>query len=108
MKPLILFPLAVMAATLFNSTPATADEVVHGARGTAVHTGRGTAVHTHHGTAVHTGGGTYVHGHGGTAVHTNYNWDNAYWHGNKYGYWNGHRGYWHVVNGDHIFVIVEP
>jgi hypothetical protein len=42
----------------------------------------------------------------GTAVHTNYNWDHAYWHSHKYGYWNGQRGYWHVVNGRHVFVVV--
>jgi hypothetical protein len=42
-----------------------------------------------------------------TVVHTNYNWNHAYWHSHKYGYWNGHRGYWHVVHGDHVFVVVE-
>ena len=51
------------------------------------------------GTAVHTGGGT--------TVHTNYNWDNVYWHSHKYGYWNGQHGYWHVVNGKHVFVVVN-
>jgi hypothetical protein len=35
-----------------------------------------------------------VHGARGTAVHTNYNW-------------NGQRGYWHVVNGKHVFVVVQ-
>jgi hypothetical protein len=58
-------------------------------------------------TVVHTHGGTAVHTHGGTAVHTNYNWDNPYWHGHKYGYWHGQRGYWHVVHGEHAFVVVE-
>jgi hypothetical protein len=42
----------------------------------------------------------------GTAVHTNYNWNDPYWHSHKYGYWNGQRGYWHVVNGRHVFVVV--
>jgi len=43
----------------------------------------------------------------GTAVHTNYNWNDPYWHSHKYGYWNGQRGYWHVVNGKHVFVVVQ-
>jgi len=43
----------------------------------------------------------------GTAVHTNHNWSDSYWHTNKYGYWNGQRGYWHVVNGKHVFVVVN-
>jgi hypothetical protein len=58
-------------------------------------------------TVVHTHGGTAVHTHGGTVVHTNYNWDHAYWHSHKYGYWHGQRGYWHVVHGEHVFVVVE-
>jgi hypothetical protein len=58
-----------------------------------------TVVRTREGTAVHTGGGT--------AVHTNYNWDHVYWHSHKYGYWNGQHGYWHVVNGKHVFVVVN-
>jgi hypothetical protein len=80
MKPLLLiFALGTVAAALQESNAA---EVVHGARGTAVHTG------------------------GGTAVHTNYNYDHVYWHTHKYGYWNDQRGYWHVVNGRHVFVVV--
>jgi hypothetical protein len=80
MKPLLLiFALGTMAAALQESNAA---EVVHGARGTAVHTG------------------------GGTAVHTNYNYGHVYWHTHKYGYWNDKRGYWHVVNGRHVFVVV--
>jgi hypothetical protein len=47
-----------------------------------------------------------VHGTRGTAVHTNYNYDHVYWHTHKYGYWNNQRGYWHVVNGRHVFVVV--
>jgi hypothetical protein len=49
---------------------------------------------------------TVVHTRSGTAVHTNYNWDDVYWHTHKYGYWNGQRGYWKVVNGKHVFVVV--
>lgn len=48
-----------------------------------------------------------VHGARGTVVHTNYNWNDPYWHSHKYGYWNGQRGYWHVVNGKHVFVVVN-
>jgi hypothetical protein len=81
MKRLIL-PLALFAAVIAAPQQSNAAEVVHGARGTAVHTG------------------------GGTAVHTNYNYDHAYWHTHKYGYWNDQRGYWHVVNGRHVFVVV--
>ena len=47
-----------------------------------------------------------VHGARGTAVHTNYNWSDPYWHSHKYGYWNGQRGYWRVVNGKHVFVVL--
>jgi hypothetical protein len=47
-----------------------------------------------------------VHSARGTAVHTNYNYDHVYWHTHKYGYWNNQRGYWHVVNGRHVFVVV--
>ena len=42
-----------------------------------------------------------------TVVHTNYNWNDPYWHAHKYGYWNGQRGYWKVVNGKHVFVVVQ-
>jgi hypothetical protein len=88
----------------------------HNQNGTAVQTSNGTAVHrrgssTVHSTngAYHAGGtnGAYVHTGGSTVVHTNSNWNNSYWHSNKYGYWNGHRGYWHVVNQQHVFVVVE-
>ena len=48
-----------------------------------------------------------VHGARGTAVHTSYNWNDPYWHTHKYGYWNGQRGYWKVVNGKHVFVVVQ-
>jgi hypothetical protein len=80
MKPLILFLLILLSAMLSNSN---AQTIVHGRRGTAVQTANG------------------------TAVHTNHNWSDTYWHTNKYGYWNGQRGYWHVVNGKHVFVVVN-
>jgi hypothetical protein len=82
MKWLILVPLALLGALL----PAQRSDAA-------------TVVRTREGTAVHTGEGT--------AVHTNYNWNHAYWHSHKYGYWNGRRGYWHVVNGKHVFVVVN-
>jgi hypothetical protein len=81
MKPLIL-PLALFAAVIGAPQKSKAAEVVHGARGTAVRTGNG------------------------TAVHTNYNYGHVYWRTHKYGYWNNQRGYWHVVNGRHVFVVV--
>jgi hypothetical protein len=79
MKPLILFPLILLSAMLSNSN---AQTIVHGRRGTAVQTANG------------------------TAVYTNHNWSDTYWRTNKYGYWNGQRGYWHVVSGKHVFVVV--
>jgi hypothetical protein len=82
MKRLILFPLALLGA-LLSAQNSDAETVVRTREGTAVHTG------------------------GGTAVHTNYNWDHVYWHSHKYGYWNGQHGYWHVVNGRHVFVVVN-
>jgi len=42
-----------------------------------------------------------------TVVHTNYNWNDPYWNTHKYGYWHGQRGYWKVVNGRHVFVVVQ-
>jgi hypothetical protein len=51
-------------------------------------------------TAVRTGGSAAV-------VHTDSNWNSAYWQTNKYGYWNGQRGFWHVVSGQHVFVVVN-
>jgi hypothetical protein len=50
---------------------------------------------------------TVVHGSRGTVVHTNRNWNSAYWHTNKYGYWGGQRGYWRVAGGKHVFVVVN-
>ena len=40
------------------------------------------------------------------AVVTSYNWNDPYWNTHKYGYWRGHKGYWAVKNGKHVFVIV--
>jgi len=82
MKPPILFSLALFGVTL-SLANSDAQTVVHGRRGTAVQTANG------------------------TAVHTNHNWSDSYWHTNKYGYWNGQRGYWHVVNGKHVFVVAN-
>jgi hypothetical protein len=42
-----------------------------------------------------------------TVVTKNYNWNDPYWHTHKYGYWKGQRGYWKVVNGKHVFVVVQ-
>jgi len=81
MKPLMLFPLVVLATLLPQNSDA--QTIVHGRNGTAVRTANG------------------------TAVHTNHNWSDSYWHTNKYGYWQGQRGYWHVVNGKHVFVVVN-
>jgi hypothetical protein len=82
MKSLFL-SLALFGTVIAAPQKSNAAEVVHGPRGTAVRTG------------------------GGTAVHTDHNWNDAYWHTNKYGYWHGQRGYWHVVNGKHVFVVVQ-
>jgi hypothetical protein len=99
-------------------------KVAHNRAGTAVQTSNGTAVHAKgsstvrstngayhasgtNGAAVHTNTTTAVHTNSTSAVHTNANWDDAYWHSNKYGYWNGQRGYWHVVSGQHVFVVVN-
>ncbi|HWY93145.1 MAG TPA: hypothetical protein VNY04_09590, partial [Chthoniobacterales bacterium] len=51
--------------------------------------------------------GTAVHAGGGTAVHTDHNWNDVYWHTNRYGYWHGQRGYWTVRGGKHVFVVVQ-
>jgi hypothetical protein len=82
MKSLV-FALALFGTLIAAPQKSNAAEVVHGPRGTAVRTGNG------------------------TAVHTNYNWDNAYWRTHKYGYWGNQHGYWHVVNGKHVLVVVR-
>jgi len=121
----VLILLAFSAATLCADTyQGKNGKAAHNQHGTAVQTSNGTAVHgkgsstvrstngAYHssrtnGAAVHTNNGTAVHTSNGTAVYTNVSWDDAYWHSNKYGYWNGQRGYWHVVSGQHVFVVVD-
>jgi hypothetical protein len=39
-------------------------------------------------------------------VVASYNWNDPYWNTHKYGYWHGHKGYWAVKNGRHVFVVV--
>jgi hypothetical protein len=105
-------------------------DTYQGKNGKAAHNQRGTAVQTSNGTAVHRSGSSTVrstngayhaggahgvyHTNGGavrrsntTVVRTNTNWNDAYWHSNRYGYWNGHRGYWRLVRGNHVFVVVD-
>jgi hypothetical protein len=48
-----------------------------------------------------------VHTNNAATVHTNSNWDNTYWHSNRYGYWNGQHGYWRLVGDRHVFVVVN-
>jgi hypothetical protein len=83
MKKPLLLTLTLFGTAIVSPQLSNADTIVHGPRGTA------------------------VHGANGTAVHTNHYWNDTYWHTNKYGYWNGQRGYWHVVNGKHVFVVVN-
>ena len=80
----LLIVLAFSATTIYADTH-------EGKNGKVAHNRNGTAIHTNR----------------GTAVHTNANWDNTYWQSNRYGYWNGQRGYWHVVSGRHVFVVVN-
>jgi hypothetical protein len=116
MKYLLIF-LTVAATTLYADTyEGKNGKVAHNARGTAVQTSNGTAAHARGSSTVRSTNGAY-HATSGTtavrrttsttAVHTNANWNSAYWHSNKYGYWNGQRGYWHVVGGKHVFVVVN-
>jgi hypothetical protein len=124
MKYVLIF-LAFSATTLYADTyQGKNGKVAHNRGGTAVQTSNGTAVHAKgsstvrstngayhasgtNGAAVHTNSTTAVHTNSTSAVHTNANWDDAYWHSNKYGYWNGQRGYWRVVSGQHVFVVVN-
>jgi hypothetical protein len=70
--------------------------------------GTTTTTHATNTETVHTGTTTAVKaGTGTTGVHTNENWDDGYWSTNKYGYWNGQRGYWTIVNGKHVFVVAQ-
>jgi hypothetical protein len=89
---------------------------VQTSNGTAVHARGSSTVHSTNGSisrhrvngaAVHTKNGTAVHTSNGTAVHTDATLNDAYWHSNKYGDWNGQHGYWHVVKGKHVFVVVN-
>jgi hypothetical protein len=123
-KSLLIF-LAFTATTLYAETyEGKNGKAAHNRYGTAVQTSNGTAVHARgsstvhstngayhaakaNGAAVHTNNGTAVHASNGTGVHTDANWNDAYWHSNKYGYWNGQHGYWHLVNGNHVFVVVN-
>jgi hypothetical protein len=116
MKYLLIF-LAFSASTLYADTyQGKNGKVAHNRAGTAVQTSNGTAVHAKDSSTVRSTNGAYhasgtngaaVHMNSTTAVHTNANWDDAYWHSNKYGYWNEQRGYWHVVSGKHVFVVVN-
>jgi hypothetical protein len=113
----LLILLAFSATALYADTyEGKNGKAAHNRHGTAVQTSNGTAVHARGSSTVHTTNGAYhasgtngaaVHTSNGTAVHTNANWNDAYWHSNKYGYWNGQRGYWHVVGGQHVFVVVN-
>jgi hypothetical protein len=116
MKYLLIF-IALSTTTLYADTyQGKNGKVAHNRNGTAVQTSNGTAVHARGSSTVRSTNGAYhargtngavVHTNNGTVVHTNANWNNAYWHSNRYGYWNGQRGYWHVVSGQHVFVVVN-
>jgi hypothetical protein len=116
MKYFLMF-LAISATTIYADT-------YQGKNGKVAHNSRGTAVQTSNGTAVHARGSSTVRSTNGayhatssttavrrttstTAVHTNANWDNTYWHSNRYGYWNGQHGYWRRVGDRHVFVVVN-
>jgi hypothetical protein len=122
MKYLLLLLAFSASSTLFADTyQGKNGKVAHNQRGTAVQTSNGTAVHKRGSSTVRSTNGAYHAGgtngvyhtngaafhRGTTVVHTNSNWNDSYWHSNRYGYWNGHRGYWHVVSGDHVFVVVD-
>ena len=116
MKYLLTF-LAFSATTLYADTyQGKNGKVAHNRAGTAVQTSNGTAVHAKGSSTVRSTNGAYhasgtngaaIHTNSTNAVHTNANWGDAYWHTNKYGYWNGQRGYWHVVSGKNVFVVVN-
>jgi nucleoside-specific outer membrane channel protein Tsx len=116
MKYLLIF-LAFSATTLYADTyQGKNGKAAHNRYGTAVQTSNGTAVHARGSSTVRSTNGAYhasgtngaaIHTNNGTAIHTNANWNNAYWHSNRYGYWNGQRGYWNVVSGRHVFVVVN-
>jgi hypothetical protein len=122
MKYLLLLLAFSASSTLFADTyQGKNGKVAHNQRGTAVQTSNGTAVHRRGSSTVRSTNGAYhasgtngVYHTNGASVHrsstvvrTNSNWNDSYWHSNRYGYWNGHRGYWHVVGSDHVFVVVD-
>jgi hypothetical protein len=123
MKYLLLFLALSASSTLYADTyQGKNGNVAHNQRGTAVQTSNGTAVHRRGSSTVRSTNGAYhtsgtngvYHTNGAavrrsstTVVHTNANWNDAYWHSNRYGYWNGRRGYWHLVSGNHVFVVVD-
>jgi hypothetical protein len=114
MKYLLFFLALSASSTLYADTyQGKNGSVAHNQRGTAVQTSNGTAVHRRGSSTVRSTNGVY-HTNGGavrrsstTVVHTNANWNDSYWHSNRYGYWNGHRGYWHLVGVNHVFVVVD-
>jgi hypothetical protein len=109
--------LALSATSLYADTyQGKNGKAAHNQHGTAVQTSNGTAVHARGSPTVRTTNGDYyasgtngaaIHSNRTTAVHTNVNWNSTYWHSNRYGYWNGQRGYWNVVSGQHVFVVVN-
>jgi hypothetical protein len=115
MKYLVILLALSATTTLYADTyEGKNGKAAHNRHGTAVQTSNGTAVHAKGSSAVHTTNGAYhANGTNGAvhtnrrAVYTNANWNDSYWHSNKYGYWNGQRGYWHVVSGQHVFVVVN-
>jgi hypothetical protein len=121
MKYLLFFLALSASSTLYADTYQGKNaNVAHNRRGTAVQTSNGTAVHRRGSSTVRSTNGAYhasgrvyhtngaaVRGSNTTVVHTNANWNDSYWHSNRYGYWNGHRGYWHLVSGNHVFVVVD-
>jgi hypothetical protein len=112
----LLFALSATTSLYAETYSGKNGKAAHNQHGTAVQTKNGTAVHRSGSSTVHSTNGAYhaggtngaaVHTSNTAVVHTNANWNDAYWHSNKYGYWNGHRGYWHVVSDKHVFVVVE-
>jgi hypothetical protein len=53
-----------------------------------------------------------VVGSSGTALadedHRDRNWDDDYWHHQRYGYWHGDRGHWEYHHHKHVFIRVAP
>jgi hypothetical protein len=40
--------------------------------------------------------------------HRDHNWNDDYWHHERYGYWHGERGYWRNYHHKHEFIRVGP